>query len=172
MCDIAVASDLLEFEVTDCTNHCQALLWAINCGEYRLPLTPDFIREIHARMFPRWAWAGRWRANPAAIGGADFVPTNPLFIDYAIREFCDTVAWHVAHSDPYVALAASHLEFERIHPLEDGNGRVGRALINYLAAYLRLPLIKLLPEDREHYLDLLAARNISGLAELFEARHV
>lgn len=35
----------------------------------------------------------------------------------------------------------SHVEFEKIHPFEDGNGRVGRHILNYQRLLVGLPLL-------------------------------
>jgi Fic family protein len=43
--------------------------------------------------------------------------------------------------DPIARAAIAHLWFESIHPFEDGNGRIGRAIIDMaLAQYLKQPL--------------------------------
>lgn len=41
--------------------------------------------------------------------------------------------------------------FESIHPFADGNGRVGRMLLNYLLIGSGLPPIVLFENDREEY---------------------
>lgn len=43
--------------------------------------------------------------------------------------------------DAIARAAIEHLWFESIHPFEDGNGRMGRAIIDMaLAQYLKQPL--------------------------------
>lgn len=44
-----------------------------------------------------------------------------------------------------------HCWFETIHPFADGNGRVGRMLLNYLLVGNNLPPIILFENDREEY---------------------
>lgn len=44
-----------------------------------------------------------------------------------------------------------HCWFESIHPFADGNGRVGRMLLNYLLIGNNLPPIVLFENDREEY---------------------
>jgi hypothetical protein len=46
-------------------------------------------------------------------------------------------------------LAKQHGYFEAVHPLEDGNGRVGRILTNYILTACGLPLIVLKGEDKD-----------------------
>ena len=48
-------------------------------------------------------------------------------------------------------IARFHLEFESIHPFCDGNGRIGRVLINFQLLKLGLPRIILRNSEKQHY---------------------
>ena len=48
-----------------------------------------------------------------------------------------------------------HFEFERIHPFSDGNGRVGRLLLNLHFMNRNWPPVHILPVHRNDYLDAL-----------------
>ncbi|GAA2760786.1 Fic family protein [Actinopolymorpha rutila] len=55
-----------------------------------------------------------------------------------------------------VWLAALHCGFERIHPFIDGNGRVGRLVLNLILVRLGYPPAIIFKRDRDRYLDALA----------------
>lgn len=50
-----------------------------------------------------------------------------------------------------VAAAYFHAKFENIHPFSDGNGRVGRLLMNYILLAHKHPPIVIFEEDRKAY---------------------
>nr|WP_321496869.1 Fic family protein [uncultured Methanolobus sp.] len=70
------------------------------------------------------------------------------------RELVDMASWYRDNSDelkPLVLAALIHNQFEYIHPFEDGNGRVGRLLLNYVLLKHGYPPINILFEDRGRY---------------------
>ena len=70
------------------------------------------------------------------------------------RELEDMASWYRDNSDelkPLVLAALIHNQFEYIHPFEDGNGRVGRLLLNYVLLKHNYPPINILFEDRGRY---------------------
>ncbi|MDD5182328.1 MAG: Fic family protein [Candidatus Nanoarchaeia archaeon] len=66
----------------------------------------------------------------------------------------DLVSWYKTNKNkfrPLVLAAIIHNQFEYIHPFEDGNGRVGRLLLNFILIKNRYPPINISLEDRAEY---------------------
>ncbi|MEU5843685.1 Fic family protein [Rhodococcus sp. NPDC047139] len=80
------------------------------------------------------AIAGRWREQQVWIGGGSLGPHTAEFVPPhhgRVPELIDDLVVFANRDDlPVVAqIAVAHAQFETIHPFPDGNGRVGRALI-------------------------------------------
>jgi len=68
------------------------------------------------------------------------------------------VKWYNFHKNKYPPLllaALTHNEFENIHPFQDGNGRVGRLLLNYVLLKHNYPPINIKLKDRKKYYQVL-----------------
>ncbi len=152
-------------------------------------LTSSYIRELHRGLTEhqdtRDAIDGQGRrfAAPLLKGEWKRLPNNPIRPDGRVHEYCPPefvqdeidrlLAWHGAHESagvcPEVEAAWLHHRFAQIHPFEDGNGRVARALT--AAVFLRADYLVLVIRDEEHrdpYLDALEAADGGDLKPLVD----
>ena len=72
-----------------------------------------------------WFGVGEWKKLPNEVGGiATSLPKN---VDADIETL---TAWYNSQENcGFETIVAYHYRFERIHPFQDGNGRVGRLLL-------------------------------------------
>ncbi|MGH2727981.1 MAG: Fic family protein, partial [Actinomycetota bacterium] len=123
------------------------------------PLTA--VAEIH-RQVMSLVWevdppatrerAGAWRKGGVRVRGVS------VSLPASIRP--DMEAWSASSkrrgSDhPIVHAAAHHARFEQIHPFVDGNGRVGRLILNFMLIQSGYPPAVILASQRSRYLQTL-----------------
>jgi Fic family protein len=127
------------------------------------------LRSHHALMQDdrgEASYAGRFRDMQNWIGGSDYSPRNALYVppppDTVDRYMNDLLAF--ANRDDLSAMvqaAIAHAQFESIHPFTDGNGRIGRALVNTVlrrrgvTTTVVVPLASALVARREAYFEML-----------------
>jgi Fic family protein len=107
-------------------------------------------------------YAGRIRDMQNWIGGSDYSPRAALFVPpppETLPKYIEDLMIFVNRTDIDVFLqaAVAHAQFESIHPFTDGNGRIGRALINAIlrrrgvTTRVVVPLASAMVADRERY---------------------
>lgn len=104
--------------------------------EKSLFLDLALIRTIHSQLFrgiDRYSYyCGQFRIGKITIHGAKVQPPE-LEIETYLKIFCE-YSKNCLQTYPILeALSRIHTLFESIHPFQDGNGRVGRILLNYFA---------------------------------------
>lgn len=140
------------------------------------PLTQNFIRQLH-KVLLREDYA-EYRNLPGGIQTSYVIhagqyKTRPNSVitrygdrfEYASPEetpalMADLVDWYneAEQSENYspVELAALfHYRYIRIHPFEDGNGRIARLLVNYILARHGWPMIVVRSRDKWKYIEAL-----------------
>lgn len=153
------------------------------------PLTEAFIRQLHHtllredytvhRVLPGGAHtsytvhAGRYKTRPNSV----ITPTGERF-EYASPEetpalMSDLVQWYneVEKSGQYTPIelaALFHYRYIRIHPFEDGNGRIARLLINYIFIRNGYPMVVVLSAKKASYLKALgeADKNVGPVPSI------
>lgn len=84
--------------------------------------------------------AGRLRKGKEWVRVGNHLGANPQFVDRLMQELVED---YNQNKNRYFldSIARFHAEFETIHPFVDGNGRMGRVLINLQLMNLGLPPI-------------------------------
>ena len=146
--------------------------------DWNAPLSASLLLRWHGALLAgdaRGVKAGAFRADPVRVVSVDrfgemetrFEAPPPERVPEEISRFVSI--WNVPAEKPAdVALKAAflHPHFESIHPFEDGNGRIGRALVakvlsEGLGHPIALPVSTLVSRHRRAYYDELHAASLS-----------
>lgn len=135
-------------------------------------ITLALVQELHEDVFLGILMdAGMWRRENVMIIGASFKPPRSEKVPQELQIWLDLYRRLDIEGEEIFQLAAwMHHEFERIHPFSDGNGRVGRLLLNLHFIKHNWPPIHVLPSNRKMYLkalDQAGSDEIGPLVDLF-----
>ncbi len=113
------------------------------------------ILEMHETVFRGTLEdAGQWRRVNVRITGAKFTPPRMEKVREEISRWVDEYHQRDLEGDDVFTLAAwMHYELERVHPFADGNGRIGRLLLNLHFINRNWPPVHVLPAHRNKYID-------------------
>lgn len=147
------------------TNALIALIAAVDSGK---TITESAIKIAHRTLMKdvsrEQESAGEYRRVQNWIDGSNhsplgaiFVPPPPENVESLMK---DLLAFANRDDVPVLAQAAiTHAQFETIHPFTDGNGRIGRALVNAILRRRRIttrvvvPIASFLVANRKAYFD-------------------
>jgi len=126
------------------------------------------VLELHEAVFKGvLPDAGRWRRINVRIAGAKHAPPRAEKVVPLMAAWEDEYDTRDRRGEPVFPLGAwMHLRFESIHPFSDGNGRVGRLLLNLHFLKHNWPPVHVLPPDRNRYLDALERGHAGDLSAL------
>jgi len=132
-----------------------------------LPLCNRLIRETHKVLLSgvrgQEKDPGYFRESQNWIGGtsiknAKFIPPNHEDMLFALDDF-EKYIHNNDDVDPLIKISLIHYQFETIHPFLDGNGRMGRLLVNLFLTeneLLNFPTLYIscyLKQNRQEYYD-------------------
>lgn len=111
--------------------------------------------------------AGRFRQAKEYIRVGSHTAPAPKEITELLQKML--ADYHSAHHENVVKrIAKFHLTFEHVHPFVDGNGRIGRALNNYLLIREGFVPINIKFVDRKKYYDAFKEFDKKGATKIME----
>ena len=133
-------------DVIETTNHFRAIDCIIERANERL--TETFIKELHAILKTGtsdsrkdWFAVGDYKKLPNEVGGRETAAPE----DVHARIKALFAAYNKKRGKTLADLLDFHVGFERIHPFQDGNGRVGRLIL--FKECLRCGIVPFIIED-------------------------
>ena len=133
-------------DIIETANHFRAIDYIIDCAEE--PLTERIIKELHRLLKTgtkdshlSWFNVGEYKSKPNVVGGKE--TTTPSKVPGEMKKLVD--AYSQMTDVNFEDIIKFHHDFEKIHPFQDGNGRVGR-LIAFKEA-LRFDIVPFIIED-------------------------
>lgn len=145
------------------------------------PLTQNFIRQLHKTILREdytvyrnlpggiqtgyTIHAGRYKTRPNSV-----ITRYGDRFEYASPEetpalMADLVDWYneaeqSGELSPVELAALFHYRYIRIHPFEDGNGRIARLMVNYILSRHGWPMIVVRSRNKNEYIDALHQSDI------------
>lgn len=128
--------------------------------------------DLHKTAFGHlYDWAGKWRTTNIVVGQLE--PPQPHQVIQLMYQFVDNLNFKISiaktREEQIDCLLFAHYEFIRIHPFNNGNGRTGRILMNWVAlkfGYKPLVLYHREGESRRIYIQAMKAADNGDIEPL------
>ena len=139
-------------ELVETINHFTAIDRVIDFANY--PLSQNFIKELHQILkrgtsdsrLPYFV-VGGYKRLQNIVGGAE--TTHPRLVPQEMDKLMDWYNEKETHS--IKDIIEFHVRFEKIHPFQDGNGRVGRLIVLKECLKNNIVPFIILDEKKEFY---------------------
>lgn len=156
------------------------------------PMTQNFIRQLHKvllredytvyRNLPGGIQtsyvihAGQYKTRPNSVitrYGDRFEYASPEETPALMSDLVDwyNLAEESGEYTPVELAALFHYRYIRIHPFEDGNGRIARLMVNYILARHGWPMIVVRSRDKRKYIEALHMSDLKAGKEPSAGAH-
>ncbi len=150
-------------EIYEAINHKKALELVFKNLQNKEEFDERFIKKLNETINRDIKDIEGYRTVQVFIQGSEHIPPEPEKVPNLMMYYIYN--YNHDEQDIFAKIARYHIEFERIHPFEDGNGRTGRLLINYELLKNNLPPVVIAKEDRVKYFEFLRNNDSTGLSE-------
>ena len=142
-------------EISETLGVAEAVAWVRKTKE---TVSLNLMKELHKIIFKNSkVFAGKFRGKGIEVGVVDSsgkVVHRGTPSEQVVTQLRRLVGWYVANKrryPPIILASVVHNRFERIHPFQDGNGRIGRLLLINVLIKHGLPPVNIELRNRKQY---------------------
>ncbi len=152
-------------EINEVINHKEAFDFIL---DYRGDISKEFILKLHEIVVKNTLkrelkeQIGKYRRVQVYIRGAEWFPPKPEEVPREMGSLLTGYTKNKNKLHPLITSAYFHSAFETIHPFVDGNGRVGRLLMNFILHRNKYPMINIPNKKKNIYYSTLESSQIKG----------
>ncbi len=165
-------------EQLEAKNHKSALVYLFEYLKSSEAIDEALIKKLHLILMNGIIdSAGNYRYHPVRIAGTNVITANYMKVPDLMRDLFLKMKKFDSESIEEIIQFTSHIhaQFEKIHPFADGNGRIGRLLMNaFLLEKCLAPAI--IDKDKKMiyytYLELAQEKDKYDFLELFVAESI
>lgn len=134
-------------------NHKDAILFIEELAQKENILSEYSIKQIHSLILKNIddENKGKYRTTNVIISGAEHKPPRNFEVQSQMQEFIKEYEEKRSKLHPIELASFVHIEFVKIHPFIDGNGRTSRLLMNLELIKAGFPPVVIELEDRLEY---------------------
>lgn len=134
-------------------NHKDAILFMEDLAQKEERLSEYSIKQIHSLILKNIddENKGKYRTTNVIISGAEHKPPQSFEVQSKMQEFIKKYNENITKLHPIELASFVHIEFVKIHPFIDGNGRTSRLLMNLELIKAGFPPVVIELEDRLEY---------------------
>lgn len=129
--------------------------------KYNGKLTIEFLEKINGILTQNTGviYPGRIRFFPVKIEGAEHLPPESEEVRPLLKKMILFYYQNRHKIHPFVLACLIHAQFVEIHPFEDGNGRTGRSLMNWILMQGGSPKVFVPVKLRQKYYEAIDLHN-------------
>jgi len=155
-------------EIYEAINHKYALNIVLEEIKKEGKLSEEYLVKLNQTINQNIMIVGGYRLNPIRIIGSSKTFPKPFELEEKMNQFLEKYNKILTENFDLKEVAKMHIDFENIHPFPDGNGRVGRLLINHILIQKNLAPLVIPIEERKEYLNYMEKNNFEGLSEFLK----
>ncbi|MFX0135420.1 MAG: Fic family protein [Candidatus Hodarchaeota archaeon] len=146
-------------EHLEAINHKKAIEYIHEIASKKIPISEEMILNLHSILMKDVLpdeQVGKYRTRSVIIQGAVIQPPVAQEVPHEMENLIFIINNNPEKIDPFEFCAQIHAKFEQIHPFSDGNGRIGRLLLNLMLIHQNFIPLTIKKIDRMTYLDVLS----------------
>ena len=139
------------FEMMEVINHKNALIYLMEKVKPGFKVDEGYVLKLHEIVMYDFQnkLPGRYRTGFVNLTNTEKVLPNAQMVPIKMKQWIKHINKY--GKDPIGKIAQDHYEFEEIHPFFDGNGRVGRLIMNTQLLAQGFPPALIQIEDQQKY---------------------